>query len=343
MRTAAPVAGMSIIAALAAAIVWQAVNLWRPHNYVWPTARDQLASNAPPTAAAESAQSGSSEKPGAPAVDETALRYFARQGDTRRLNVEIARLRSLYPDWTPPADRLKAPPAPDPQLDRLWRLYSQGEFAQARAAVAERQSADPKWRPPKDLIDHLDLADARGRLVNASNAKQYETVIRIAASTPDLRTCGDVDVLWRLAEALGRLIARAGARTPIPTFSRIVPISRSVRRHSKRPRFFCRVRMLKNSSGSAAQARRETIFKPYAKTSQGGPWRRPGPGRTRRRAQTTSRYSRRLRSTGVLPRIHFLSGGIGYAVATRRRPSIGSRRPTSVKTRRRRPRALHSL
>ena len=89
----------------------------------------------------------------------------------------------------------------DPQLDRLWSLYAQGQFAQARAAIAERQSADPKWHPPKDLTDRLDLADARGRLVNASNAKQYETVIQIAASTPDLRTCGDVDVLWRIAEA----------------------------------------------------------------------------------------------------------------------------------------------
>ncbi|MEW6631005.1 MAG: cellulose synthase, partial [Pseudomonadota bacterium] len=36
-------------------------------------------------------------------VDETALRYFAAKGDTKRLNAEIARLKALYPDWTPPA------------------------------------------------------------------------------------------------------------------------------------------------------------------------------------------------------------------------------------------------
>src|SRR3712207_2271771 len=39
-----------------------------------------------------------------PQVDESALRYFASQGDTRRVNAEIARLRALYPNWTPPSD-----------------------------------------------------------------------------------------------------------------------------------------------------------------------------------------------------------------------------------------------
>jgi cellulose synthase operon protein C len=203
MKTAAPVASMSLIAALCAAIVWQAINLWRPHRFATPPAPvDQSATNeSQPAAGLDVPPSSPPGKPAGPAVDETALRYFARQGDTRRLNAEIARLRSLYPDWTPPADPLKGPSVSDPQLDRLWSLYAQGQFAEARAAIAERQSADPKWTVPKDLTDRLDLADERVRLVNASNAKQYETVIQIAASTPTLRTCGDVDVLWRTAEA----------------------------------------------------------------------------------------------------------------------------------------------
>jgi hypothetical protein len=203
MKTAAPVASVSLIALLCAAIVWQAVNLWRPHHFAMPPApADQTASNDTSSApVSETTQPSSSAKPGDPPVDETALRYFARQGDTRRLNAEIARLRSLYSDWTPPADPLKGPTVADPQLDHLWSLYAQGQFAQARAAMAERQGADPKWLPPKDLTDQLDLADARSRLVNASNSKQYETVIQIASSAPNLRTCGDVDVLWRTAEA----------------------------------------------------------------------------------------------------------------------------------------------
>jgi cellulose synthase operon protein C len=202
MKTAAPVASMSLIAILGAAIVWQAINLWRPHHFAMPPAAgDQSASNETPSAPVPETQPSSSAKPGATAVDETALRYFAHQGDTRRLNAEIARLRSLYSDWTPPEDPLKGPTVADPQLDHLWSLYAQGQFAEVRAAIAERQGTDPKWLPPKDLTDQLDLADARSRLVNASNAKQYETVIQIASSTPNLRTCGDVDVLWRTADA----------------------------------------------------------------------------------------------------------------------------------------------
>ncbi|WP_404289018.1 hypothetical protein ACD578_23600 [Microvirga sp. RSM25] len=49
-----------------------------------------------------------------PQVDESALRYFASQGDTRRVNAEIARLRALYPNWTPPATcrNSREPPPP---------------------------------------------------------------------------------------------------------------------------------------------------------------------------------------------------------------------------------------
>lgn len=137
----------------------------------------------------------------APQVDETALRYFARQGDTRRLQAEIARLRALYPDWTPPADPLAVPPQADAKLDSMWQLYSQGKYAELRRAIADRQAAEPAWQPPKDLLDRLAVGEARDRLVNASDLKQYDTVVRVAAETPSLLTCSEVDVLWRVAEA----------------------------------------------------------------------------------------------------------------------------------------------
>ena len=63
-----------------------------------------LAANGPQT---DEAGSGSQNPGATPQVDETALRYFARQGDVRRLNAEIARLHSLYPDWTPPRIRCR--------------------------------------------------------------------------------------------------------------------------------------------------------------------------------------------------------------------------------------------
>jgi len=137
-------------------------------------------------------------------VDETALRYFARQGDTRRLEAEIARLKALYPDWVPPADPLAVPSNSDPRLDAMWRLYSEGKYAEIRKAIADAQAADPAFQPSQDLLDRVAVGESRQRLVNASDLKQFETVVQIGAATPSLLTCGDVDVLWRLAEAFAQ-------------------------------------------------------------------------------------------------------------------------------------------
>ncbi len=136
-----------------------------------------------------------------PEVDETALRYFARQGDQRRLDAEIARLRALYPDWTPPSDPLAVPAVGDPQLDAMWNLYSQGKYAELRKAIADRQASEPQWQVPGDMLERLKVAESREKLINASNLKQYETVIRTASETSSLLTCAEVDVMWRLAEA----------------------------------------------------------------------------------------------------------------------------------------------
>ncbi|WP_064692537.1 hypothetical protein [Rhizobium aegyptiacum] len=139
-----------------------------------------------------------------PAVDESALRYFASRGDKVRLQAEISRLQALYPDWVPPADPLAVPQNGDKQLEAMWKLYSDGRYAELRKAIADRQAADAGWQPPPDLIDRLGVAEARSRLINASDLKQYATVVDIAAATPSLLTCSEVDVLWRVAEAFIR-------------------------------------------------------------------------------------------------------------------------------------------
>ncbi len=140
-----------------------------------------------------------------PVVDESALRYFASQGDTVRLQAEIARLRALYPQWTPPADPMAVPEQGDPQLETMWQLYANGRYAEVRKAIADRQAADANWQPPTNLTDMLTLAEARQRLVNSSDLKQYNAVVETAAANPGLLTCGEVDVLWRLAEAFVRI------------------------------------------------------------------------------------------------------------------------------------------
>lgn len=144
-----------------------------------------------------------------PQVDESALRYFASQGDTRRVNAEIARLRALYPNWTPPSDLSQlsggaAAAAPDPLIERLWNLYREDRIAEVRAAIAERQTSDPNWKAPEELVAALETVEARRRLTNASDTGQWRTVLQVATEAPSLLTCVNVDVLWRVAEAFAR-------------------------------------------------------------------------------------------------------------------------------------------
>lgn len=142
--------------------------------------------------------------PSPPVVDESALRYFAQQGDTRRLEAEMARLRALYPEWKPPADLAGRTATVDAELERMWKLFGEGKISEVRAAIAQRSAADPNWQPPADLAEQLDQVEARQRLVNASNARQWEQVIRIGTDTPALLTCANVDTLWRVAEAFAQ-------------------------------------------------------------------------------------------------------------------------------------------
>ena len=138
-------------------------------------------------------------------VDETALRYFARQGDTARMQAEMQRLRILHPDWEPPTDLLADDYVPDEDIVRIWELFNAGDYAGARATLAARQAADPNFVPSPDLLTSLELGEAGLRLRNASDARQYETVVSVAANFPDLLTCDSIDNLWRLAEAFVRV------------------------------------------------------------------------------------------------------------------------------------------
>lgn len=156
---------------------------------------------APPASAPFPSSLPGSQAPRPPVVDESALRYFATQGDTRRMEAELARLRALYPEWKPPADLTAPGQVSDPELERMWKLFSEGKISEVRAAIAQRSATEPNWRAPDDLAARLDTAEAAQRLVNASNARQWEQVIRLGTETPALLTCANVDALWRVAEA----------------------------------------------------------------------------------------------------------------------------------------------
>lgn len=134
-------------------------------------------------------------------VDESALRYFAAQGDIDRLNKEIARLKVLYPNWEPPEDPLDYSSSGDRRVENLWKLYSEGLHEEVDSEIARIRKEDPAFVVPAELLSSLKLAKDRQEIVLASEDGRYQTVIDISARATQLLTCAEVDVMWRLAEA----------------------------------------------------------------------------------------------------------------------------------------------
>lgn len=139
----------------------------------------------------------------AAAVDESALRYFASQNDLGRVAAEIRRLRSQYPEWEPPQD-LFASDRSGIDEQPLWDLFSRHDLDGLHARIDEIRKDKPEWQPSSDFSIKLALAEAHVGLVKASDAKQWGSVLDLASSNKMLLTCGDVDALWRTAEALAR-------------------------------------------------------------------------------------------------------------------------------------------
>lgn len=139
-----------------------------------------------------------------PAVDESAIYYYASQGDRERMQAEIARLKALYPNWTPPANPEAGPDTSDPELQRLWALFSEGRYPEVRDAIAGLQQRNPEWQPPADLLTQLGGAEARLRLLNAAQAQQWATVLRVATDHSGMLVCANMDVLWSVAEAFAK-------------------------------------------------------------------------------------------------------------------------------------------
>lgn len=138
-------------------------------------------------------------------VDESALRYYASQHATARVEAETRRLRALYPGWEPPAD-LYRPGASDEQA--LWDLYGKDQIDQLKLEIERRSARQPGWRPSQTMVDKLRRKELRNELVKASDAADWAKVLKTAERDPLLVGADDLDVTWRLAEAS----ARTGAR-----------------------------------------------------------------------------------------------------------------------------------
>lgn len=138
-------------------------------------------------------------------VDTSALSYYASRHDTPRVDAELRRLRSLYPNWQPPADPASlAAPDVDAALQPLWDLFAADKLDELDAALAARKAEDASFQAPTELVDKLAAKRARLTLIAAADRQDYARVIDIAAHAPDLVRPDDLAVSWSLADAYGR-------------------------------------------------------------------------------------------------------------------------------------------
>jgi tetratricopeptide (TPR) repeat protein len=136
-------------------------------------------------------------------VDESALRYYARNNELDRVEAEIRRLQTLHPGWSPPAN-LFTGGGEDNDEQPFWDIFATDDLDELDRAIAARQSDEPAWRPSADLAAKIVYKRARQRLVNASDLEQWGKVLEIAATDGFVMSCADVDAMWRVAEARGR-------------------------------------------------------------------------------------------------------------------------------------------
>jgi tetratricopeptide (TPR) repeat protein len=144
-------------------------------------------------------------------VDESALRYYAQQRDEKRVDAETKRLRTLYPDWTPPDDLYAQGEQGPPDEGPLWELFSADRMDELNALIAQRKRAEPGWTPSRDLDLKIRRKEARRKVIALWNDKKWKELVAYAQNDPIVAEIGDVDVLWTLAEGFANAKQKAGA------------------------------------------------------------------------------------------------------------------------------------
>jgi cellulose synthase operon protein C len=148
-------------------------------------------------------QAAHAEPVAAPRPDDVALRYYAAQKRTDRVEAEIERLRRRHPGWQPPADLWTAEPGGEDE-GPFWDLLGSGRLAELRAGLAERARTEPGWKPSAALARALVRRELRLDALSLAKAGRWSDLTRLA----DTRTAdidpSEAELGWVVAEAFGR-------------------------------------------------------------------------------------------------------------------------------------------
>ncbi|MEM6847247.1 MAG: hypothetical protein AAF580_04140 [Pseudomonadota bacterium] len=134
-------------------------------------------------------------------IDLSALAVFAATGDTAGLNAEVARIRTIQPDFVVPDDIADGARAGEERA--FWGLVAGGEFAKARAAVSQR-SARSAYRPSGSLMREIAVGEVAQNIRAAAEASEYGKVVALAEQEERVLTCSQLQAVWDVAYALAK-------------------------------------------------------------------------------------------------------------------------------------------
>ena len=151
-------------------------------------------------------------------VDESALRYYAAQGQTQRVEAEARRLSEMNPGWSMPEDIWSAR-LPMGDEEPLWALFTAGDLDRLKRAIAQRQTAEPGWLPSDDLLRKLKLKELREEILSKAAKSQWFHICDLAAEQLKGGIANDAELSWVVAEGYARCDRKAEAKA---IFSRVL-------------------------------------------------------------------------------------------------------------------------
>lgn len=84
---------------------------------------------------------------------------------------------------------------------RLWQWLRMGRYADMEYKIQELKALYPRWTPPRKMTQLLVEGKGRKKLQQAVELNQWDQIILLSQSAPELFTCGQYYNRWKLADA----------------------------------------------------------------------------------------------------------------------------------------------
>ncbi len=136
-------------------------------------------------------------------IDDSALRYYASQGQKTRVDAEARRLALKHPGWRIPDDLYAGKPGRSDE-GPLWALYAQNRTDELQAAIATREADEPGWHPSADLSEKIKQKVLRATIVQLARDGDWRGVVQNVKASGTTWAQKDAEALWIIGEAFAR-------------------------------------------------------------------------------------------------------------------------------------------